>query len=807
MSYLLRTRNDRSGSLGLGEQVTPVRARIVWPALGFPAVITPRSSASTSPFVDGDATRCICVLLLSNRSSLSKEEAARYLRYVPWAQRGQRHIPAGQPGSFREEEIAVHNADRPPPLEQPRPKDRLGGLVTFGANAGGGNGIAANLAQRVREFYRQQGLEHLHEIRIYEHATARLPDGRYHLFWNNETPAENVPSDEMTLLLERFARPRRARLGQLWRTNAQRLMAEYEFEYGCTHLPYRAEGAPRARSEILHPLFIERNHPAVLRVGQLSDTHVDVRADVYEANLQQMGTAAEQASYRNWNKNFVSTYNAAKGDADVLLLTGDLVDYGRGHLGPERLTRADAWARLDQDGLYHEDRNWFLFYYLLASGDAYNKPVYTILGNHDWRINPYPPFAVAGPPKPATMFPDGTGLTPKQQESALRTAHGKGHDRGVSYNDAVELKFRLGWNTVLKPALSNLRTLGWQALLKLFGGDKTLDEPGLPTETTVESVAWYLMSINPFLDYRFTLPRGHGVLMLDWAEDENLFFGSIYQGKRYAALDKSTADEGPTARNSLSDLQVELVKQFTEMPGAAKIIGVHAPPISPWDNWDDRELAAGWRDFDYGGRGYPHYARTTRDGRTTKGHPLFAIRPARGVVPDAVHGMDASYNTFERHRPWFIKRIGDPRFGVRLVLSGHIHRRGLFVVFPAPENFGPTIAGELLIRSPWEVHTRGVRAPAASLLPVPKAGGQFGPATGPLYVIATSVGPRGHWIPNKSGPLKKIDLYIDPGYTHLELANDGTIMQVAFRWIRNQPAANLPALAPLPSAAARMTAA
>jgi hypothetical protein len=135
------------------------------------------------------------------------------------------------------------------------------------------------------------------------------------------------------------------------------------------------------------------------------------------------------------------------------------------------------------------------------------------------------------------------------------------------------------------------------------------------------------------------------------------------------------------------------------MPGRAKIIGIHAPPVSPWDDWDDGELAAGWRNFDYGGRGYPHYTRRTRDGRATKGHPLFAIRPKRGVVPDAVHGMDASYNTFERHRPWFIKRIADPRSGVRLVLSGHVHRSGLYVVFPAPDEVGPTVAGELLMRS------------------------------------------------------------------------------------------------------------
>jgi hypothetical protein len=79
---------------GESAPATPVRARILWPALGFPAVIAPRARPSDV----ADATRCICVLLLSNCKTLSKADAARYLRYVPWAQRTRRHIPAGQPG-------------------------------------------------------------------------------------------------------------------------------------------------------------------------------------------------------------------------------------------------------------------------------------------------------------------------------------------------------------------------------------------------------------------------------------------------------------------------------------------------------------------------------------------------------------------------------------------------------------------------------------------------------------------------------------------------------------------------------------
>ena len=747
---------------GGGAAPPPLRVRILWPALGFPAVVSPRNNVTDSPFMGGDATRCITVLLLSNRRSLSKADAAKCLRCVPWSARGRRHIPAGQTGSFRDVDLVVRNDEQGPRLVVPHPKDRLGELLSFGGGASGERAIVANLGKRVREFYRQAGLQYLHEIRVYESATNRFADGLYHLFWNNGTANESAPSDEMALLLTQFARPRRSALGRLWQTQGPYLIGEYEYEYGNLHLPYCANvGARRIRAEILHPLFIQRQLRTVLRVGQLSDTHADVRADVYQANLE-----PNVSSYNNWNTSFVQTYNDAKRDSDVLLLTGDLVDYGRGHWGPTEK------KGLGEDSLYHVDRNWFLFQYLLASGNAYIRPVYTILGNHDWRLNPYPPFAIAGAPKAGALFHSTLGMSDAAVDAALRRAHGdRGHEPTISYNRAVNHKYRIGAGNVV-------RLLG-QWFHKAFGGAKTMDVPGMPTETTVESVAWYLMSINPFLDYAFTLSSGHSILMLDWAEDESVFLGDIFQGKRYGSLDKRSGDEGPKAKNCLTDLQVALTTAFTGAPGKAKIIGMHAPPIAPWYDWHDDELFAGWKPFDIKGRGYPFYERTMADGRKMKGHPLFAIAPAKGVVPGAVHGMDASYNSFERNRSWFIKHVAEPRRGVRLVLAGHIHRRGLFVVHQAPALFGPAVAGELLIKAVNEKDTRGVRYPAGAQVPVPGPSNAPVPPPGPLYVNSTSVGPRGH-----ISPTKGVHGYVHPGYAHLELANDGTIQQVLFRWVQ-----------------------
>jgi hypothetical protein len=747
---------------------TPVRARILWPALGFPAVIAPRSRPPGGATLDADtdATRTICVLLLSDRKYLSKEEAARYLRCVPWAERGRRHIRADQSGSFAEEELSVRNDGRESQLVVPkdaRDRDRYGIHIVFGAGRDG-NGITVSLAHRVREFYqklRPTGLAYLHEIRINERVSARLPDGRYHLFWNNESPGEEAPSDEMALLLREFVPRRRGKLGGFWQPYRRRLFEEYEFEYGVLRASYASKpvrGRPRA--EILHPLFVRRDVTQPLKIGHITDVHVDVRADVYEENLKHENLAAlypnrwTPQSYNNWNRSFVRNYDDAKQHSNVILLTGDLIDYGRGHWGVQ------ARDRLGDDRYYHEDRNWFLFYYLLASADAYQQPTYTILGNHDWRLNPYPPFAIAGAPSPRLLINNYTQFTQKEQEAILRKAHGAGHDKKFSYNLKATGKAQL----LLRHPLTALKSLA-----RLFFQAKTMDEKGSPAETTIESVEWYLLSINPFFDYWFGLPTGHKVLMLDWAEDENVLFPIVARGENWPYMvwqASAASDPGPKARTCLTRLQQSFVKDFTEVPAAAKVIGIHAPPIGPYPDWYDGDLLKGVKIYDKSvePRGPTNYATRMPDGSIQKwnGHPLFAIKP-----PAAGAGVVADYGSFESWRDDFLKCVTAPRSGVRLVFSGHIHRNGLHVVHVPTVTTNLVQAGNMHLRGVTESLVRGARPPAVAII----AEGR----NGPLFVNTTSGGPRGN-----SHPALRQDAKVEPGYTRVQLARDGTILNVQF---------------------------
>ena len=563
----------------------PIAARILWPALGFPAVIAPRPAPQGPP----GAQHSLCVLLLTDRPTLTAEDAARHLRIVPWDQRTRRQVGP----TFGPSELTVRSGAR---LERPQ-NDNHGAAVVFGGDRYESS-IAASLSLAVRGFYAKQGLRHLHEIRVSEQASGRLADGQYHVLWNGSTPSGL--SDEMRMLVDRFAVPRRKGLPakteaeKFWlRHNLGFLIDEYRCEYGALHPPYRE---PQKRfTEVLHPVFVRRETGS-LKIAHLTDTHVDVRNDVYEENLRlapspPMWTAGGQlfhqgvpVQFNNWNRSFCRLYEDAKRDAKAILITGDLIDYGRGHMG--LVNGGRHRHELGRDDRYHVDRNWFLLYYLLAAGGRYTEPVYTSLGNHDWRINPYPPFAPETPGPTSFVHNYERFDNPVRRESLkeiLRIAHGPGHDKAFAYPDLDLSRIARG-------------AVGYAA--------GNLDFPGSPVHTVVDSVLWYLLLINPFLDYAFPHPGGQQVLMLDWAEQEELF--------------NTAKPGGPRAASSLTPLQEWHVKAFVGSAGRAKLIGIHAPPLGPYPAVDRRRPAARREDLQ---AGPPHVpAGGQRKGRPAHDH-------------------------------------------------------------------------------------------------------------------------------------------------------------------------------------------
>jgi Calcineurin-like phosphoesterase len=468
-----------------------------------------------------------------------------------------------------------------------------------------------------------------------------------------------------------------------------------------------------------------------------------VRNDVYEANLQQAGrpfsfTGGQlrydrtPIQFNNWNTAFEALYADAKHHSDAVLMTGDLIDYGRGHIG--LVGGGRHRHELGVYGAYHADRNWLLFYYLLASGERYRRPVYTSLGNHDWRLNPYPPFAIKGAPGPGLFVHNARDFDGDKLKHILRTAHGPGHEPKTTYADI---------------------TLGRALEAVWHYGKGDLDIPGSPLQTNVDSVLWYLLLINPFLDYAFPHPRGQHVLMLDWAEDEELF--------------NTEKPGGPRAALCLTQLQRWHVEQFVRRPGNAKVIGIHAPPLGPYDEWKDEDLRTGVKDY---GRGRFMY-HPDHKGMLVPKHNMLAIRPENEYFL-----VSAEYGSFVRHRDWFIRELGTGRSGVRLVFSGHNHRPNLLVAHPLIGG-----KGMLGVRGVSADEVRGARNNVVALR---RDGSRFRAFPAPLYVNSTSAGPRGN-VYSAAGTRPQ-----RPGWSLVALAGDGTIEWVSQRNMALQPPASAP---------------
>lgn len=745
--------------------------RILWPALGFPAVIAPRADGAASPAAPTSA-RQASVLLLSNRQTLTADDAAHNLRVVPWEQRGRRYIAPGQPGSFAVGDLAVRTDSTATPLFQPQHDDR-GDVVRFGGD-GLPNAITAGLARAVRAFYERQGLRYLHEIRISEAASAKLPDGQYHLFWNGSPDGESSPSAEMKLLLDNYARPtREAELkpdGRHERLNIATLLDEYEFEFGALHPPYQQTDRDKRRTEVLHPLFVRRamitRPSSSVMLAHVTDTHVNVRADVYEENLKTNDPSitwdganlryksSRIIRYNNFNRSFDRIYADAKRGADVILITGDLIDYGRGPLG--LVDNGVYRNRLDEDWTYQADRNWFLFYYLLASRDTYTSPVYTILGNHDWRLNPYPPFA-PGAPDPPAMLHNYLDFTPAEQKGIIQVAHGHGYDTKYAYSE-------LGAARLAK------------ALAGAFTGELSFD--GSPLETSVASVLWYLLLINPFLDYAFPLPGGQRVLMLDWGKDEEIYnFESVSNWMEYSQR----------AKNCLSSLQESLLTEFAQAPGRAKVIGIHAPPLGPADRWTDEDLRQGEKVFQWD---QDSRMRNPADGKVIKvqKHTLCAVAPK-----NAPFGVAAVYGSIVQSRDPFIRQVGESTSGIRLVLSGHIHREGLLVAYPPTGDRDARLLRSVTYAEATN-QGRGVGSGSGAILSDGRS------VRTPLYVNTTSAGPRGNQYLAGDGSEGYVHHNnVAPGWVSIELTADGTVKSLSSRQLA-EPASSRPAPA-TPSAA------
>ena len=320
-----------------------------------------------------------------------------------------------------------------------------------------------------------------------------------------------------------------------------------------------------------------------------------------------------------------------------------------------------------------------------------------------------------------------------------------------------------------------------KALGKAIVSSETLEDKDLPTETHIDSIAWYLLTINPFLDYRCELPGGYRVLMLDFAKRESLLIYDTRLGKNYGYVHPGSGQSrGPRALSCLTRTQQWMVSQFLQLPGKAKVIGIHTPPLGPYPDWSEMDLVRGFKTY-----GKPLEARgpltyrfePSGGGQALKGHPLFAIRPDGGP-----YGMDAEYGSFRSARSEFIKNLAKPSAGVQVVFSGHIHRNDLLAVHVPSAAGKGDLKGQDLVKSLTRVFPGkpGREYPPQVYPGVAVDPRRVSDGRAPLYLNTTSAGPLGNARPTEDADAK--DRVAAPGYAYVELTPSGTIERLAFRF-------------------------
>lgn len=307
-----------------------------------------------------------------------------------------------------------------------------------------------------------------------------------------------------------------------------------------------------------HPFF--RSDKASLNIGHLTDVHVSTRYDLYERILNNSVPA-----WNNYNRSFEEMMQGAGGKADLVLITGDLIDYNRGHRIDLSKNDGNTYDQ-NRDFLhdYFFNRNWVLFYELLVKN--YTKPVLTVLGNHEYLLNPYSTNAriritLAGSGIPIVDIPimtESNSFAADMNLTARETVFEAVEDHNLSIFSGI-LAVATNRHNHNEDAMRD-------QVLDLARDQITNERTGC-WYTSKESVTWYLLVINPFKDYWFT-KNNLSILMLDWNEKQHT--GSLLLLPR------------PT--DCISRSQAGLMNSWLAQDVQTFIFCSHAPVCDPWDD-------------------------------------------------------------------------------------------------------------------------------------------------------------------------------------------------------------------------------
>jgi hypothetical protein len=396
-----------------------------------------------------------------------------------------------------------------------------------------------------------------------------------------------------------------------------------------------------------------------LRFMHLTDLHVALRNDLYADNIKENVSLPdfqdpEKTRFNNFNENlrrFIAHANALadKGELDLVLLTGDLVDFLRHGF---------------QEREYYGGNNFRVFRDLILgtgperirknSKGGLKVPLFTGTGNHDWRFFPYDPgvsHKVFGLSKEVAQqldlfWADEQEEISRKSESfysqllregspiSNKTGWGKLINWGLRYLEKWQVrvltpisvsalvglgdKFPLFGNWIKRGVgpydnffWGAMALVGMPVILEgLIGYIKRIIRKRIFDLMAIEA-GWpalkdYFLNVNPFFNYAFRA-GGHYFLMLDTGHDcvraQLLWDDGDKKLGPVSILDNTIGQSPdsmafydineyyPYSQIGWIERMMELIGEETKKEHRARriFIGVHAPPANL--SWDEARKA------------------------------------------------------------------------------------------------------------------------------------------------------------------------------------------------------------------------
>ena len=382
------------------------------------------------------------------------------------------------------------------------------------------------------------------------------------------------------------------------------------------------------------------------------------------------------SDFNNPNRNFEEALKKANenSEVDIIIITGDLIDYNLGYHGD-----VENKENYFDHGIesYYYNYNWPLFYEILLKN--YKKPVFTILGNHDYRLAPYGVVTKGEMPIGGQNYADDLGIKVKKKDNR---------------NDELNcLKTAMGFIYPKKM----IKHVGFCA----FGCTPKLEEPHFgiidDLKTDYKHVEWYNLVINPALDYKFSYKNMH-FLFFDWRENEEYL--GIKEKEFQEEISKYLPGREVQSLLAFLPLLHGRVDRYYQLLASAPLFYSLLPLIfsalssleifgSPWA---EDVLTKDQKDML--GKTIEAMKSSTDKGKKIliiSMHPTVFCEPhtkyTGGIIVDDESRDDdepehLALGNFEKDRLWFIQRLYEfsKSGGISIVLSGHAHKNRVYTI-------------------------------------------------------------------------------------------------------------------------------